>query len=81
MLHKSTDKMALTMMEAVAEYSRRNKGTCISLVRVVVFQTNMIAKYIDEMKKAGNSGSSIFDVVTAPFRSARKFFKGKVSFG
>ena len=75
--------MAVTMMEAIAEYSRKNKGTCISLVRVVVFQTDMISKYLEEMKKAGKSGSSIFDVVTAPFKSIKKLFqgKGKVSFG
>ena len=78
-LSNETHQMAVPMMEAIAEYSRKNKRTCISLVRVVVFQADMISKYLEEMKKAGKSGSSIFDMVTAPFRSIKKLFQGKVS--
>ena len=68
--------MAVTMMETIAEYSRKNSATTIGLVRVVIFQTDMIAKYLEEMKKAANSGTSLLGLVTSPFKYVGRKVKG-----
>ena len=68
--------MADHLMEAVAEFSRRNRNTSISLVRVVIYQEQMIPIYVKQMQKAGNPGSSIMDMVTAPFKSFTNAIRG-----
>ena len=68
MLKISPSKMALAMMEAIAEFSKKNTNSTISLVRVVIFQEEMVATYLDQMEKATNASSSIMGMVTAPFR-------------
>ena len=78
-LHVPTDKMAVTMMETIAEFSRKNSKTTVSLVRVVIFQPDMISKYLEEMKRAANSGSSFLGGMTTPFKYVRRKVKGKYS--
>lgn len=68
MLKIPPSKMAITMMEAIADFSRRNQATTVNLVRVVIFQTEMVPTYLEQMDKATKPGSSIMDMVTAPFR-------------
>ena len=68
--------MADYMMEAIAEFSRRNKTTCVELVRVVIFQKEMVPTYLRQMEKASKPGSSFFDMVKAPFKSFGRAIKG-----
>ena len=64
------------MMEAIAEFSRRNKNTSVELVRVVIFQKEMVPTYLRQMEKASKPGSSFFDMVKAPFKSFGRAIKG-----
>ena len=64
------------MMEAIADFSRRNKTTSVELVRVVIFQKDMVPTYLRQMEKASKPGSSFFDMVKAPFKSFGRAIKG-----
>ena len=77
MLNIPASKMALAMMEAIAEFSKKNTNTTISLVRVVIFQEEMVATYLEQMEKAMKPGSSILGMVTAPFRYIGDTIKGR----
>ena len=77
MLNIPPGKMALAMMEAIAEFSKKNNNTAISLVRVVIFQEEMVATYLEQMEKAMKPGSSIMGMVTAPFRYLSDTIKGR----
>ena len=77
MLNIPASKMALAMMEAIAEFSKKNTNISISLVRVVIFQEDMVATYLEQMEKAMKPGSSILGMVTAPFRYIGDTIKGR----
>ena len=68
--------MALAMMEAIADFSGRNQATTVSLVRVVIFQAEMVPVYLGQMDQANKPGSSILAMVTAPFRYISNTIKG-----
>ena len=80
MLNFSPDKMAVAMMEAIADFSKKNQTTTIRLVRVVIFQRDMLSTYLDQMAKATKPGSSIMNMVTAPFRYIGNTIKGTFYF-
>ena len=73
--------MADYMMEAIAEFSRKNKNACVELVRVVIFQKEMVPTYLQQMEKASKPGSSFFDMVKAPFKSFGRAIKGTLITG
>ena len=75
MLAIDSGTMADYMMEAIAEFSKRNKTTCVDLVRVVVFQKHMVPTYLQQMDKASRPGSSIWNMVKAPFKSMGRAVK------
>ena len=77
MLNISPSKMALNMMEAIAEFSKKNNNTAINLVRVVIFQEEMVSTYLEQMEKAMKPGSSIMGMITAPFRHLSDTIKGR----
>ena len=78
MLNISPSKMALAMMEAIVEFSKKNTKVHISLVRVVIFREEMVATYLEEMEKASKPGSSILEMVTRPLcRHTGDTIKGK----
>ena len=60
--------MAIAMMEAVADFSKKNQATTVNLVRVVIFQAEMVPTYLDQMDKATKPGSSIMYMITKPFQ-------------
>ena len=55
--------MAVYMMEAIGEFSRKNPRGVVNLVRVVIFESSMVDKYLDQMDLALKSGSSFVDTV------------------
>ena len=69
--------MALAMMEAIADFSRKNQATTVHLVRVVVFQADMVPTYLSQLDQANKPDSSILDMITAPFRSISNTVKGR----
>ena len=69
--------MALAMMEAIADFSKRNQTTNVKLVRVVVFQADMVPTYLGQLDQANKLDSSILDMITAPFRYISNTVKGR----
>ena len=67
--------MADYMMEAIADFSK-NKNTNISLVRVVIFQAEMVPIYLEQMEKASKPDSTIMGMVTAPLKNIGKAIRG-----
>ena len=55
--------MANYMMAAIEEFSKRHPVSDVSLVRVVIFESDMVDTYLDQMYSAGKSGSGIMDTV------------------
>ena len=76
MMGQSGEDMARCMMEAIADFSRRYQGTGLNLVRVVIFQAELVPVYLTEMQKATQEGSSLFSLIKAPFTFVGNAIKG-----
>ena len=70
---QSAEKMAQVMMEAIAAFSRKHQNSGLHLVRVVIFQRDLLPTYVDQMVKVTKVG--LLDMVTSPLK---KLVKGKV---
>ena len=68
--------MAVYMMEAIGEFSRKHPRGVVNLVRVVIFESSMVHKYLDQMDLALKSGSSFVDTVKAVRGYVGSAFKG-----
>ena len=72
----SADTMAIAMMEAIADFSKKNLPSNIGLVRVVIFQAGMVSAYVEQMKQvAFGSGGNVLNI-PAVFKAIGNTFKG-----
>ena len=72
----SADTMAVAMMEAVADFSKKNLPSNIGLVRVVIFQAEMVSAYVEQMKQAAFSGGGSVLNIPAVFKAIGNTVKG-----
>ncbi len=76
-MQNSVDNMAMAMMEAIAEFSKQKSPEHLSMVRVVIFQAFMVTIYHEQMQKATKPTSSLYSMITSPFRLFGKAIMGE----
>ena len=63
-------------MEAIADFSKKNQSSNVSLVRVVVYEADMVSSYLKQMDIATKPGSSMMDMVKGSFKMMGSAIKG-----
>ncbi|NXP65867.1 PAR14 polymerase, partial [Chloropsis cyanopogon] len=70
----SSAKVADEMLDAVVEFTRQKSVQHLQTIKIVIFQTNMLADFYESMKKRENSDSSTTESWFSTFKS---FFWGR----
>lgn len=66
-MSKRPEEMAMCMMESLAEFAKQNPRY-LGLVRVVIFQPQMVQAYFSEMEAVSKGKTSFFGSVTKAFK-------------